>query len=353
MTLFLFIPQTKNQRRTPANSRPAKNQKKQKKQQSQPRKQQKNLGRQLQNYQNIPSTLAVSIKNNKHINAGTVKISGKEIISTIIIQANDPVGTYRTVNLDPTNLFGTRLQGFSRSFELYRFTRCSFTPVSSAATSSPGTIVYAYSANPDLAFSRDSASNGIFALPGSCMSSVWAPQTIHCPLKNGTKNGWYVSDIDSKELLFTTQGQFMFVVIAPVTSTISFSIICDYDIEYSQPVSTPSGGTSIYVPSDISLSSFGKGAFSTVPPLNDINPNHVYVCEPDIQVPMFGSDSSTPPIMVRATRFIEEGDGIAAGLRFYTNVADALSASTPVDPSLGHPYDLKIQGGTTFIQIKS
>lgn len=178
---------------------------------------------------NIPMTQAFQVSNRS--GDSTVKISGSEIIGAFSIPTTAPTGLYRLFQVNPLEFTGTRVCRIASSYQKYRFTSLNLVLAANNSTTFNGSIVTGYSENPDFEItSAATAPSQIYALSDARISSLYTPVTV--PARFNDKR-WYNLDLDSEELMNTTQGAFcMAIVQTPSnTATLNIPVIMNYTIE--------------------------------------------------------------------------------------------------------------------------
>lgn len=158
----------------------------------------------------------------------TMRYQRSELLTTLSLSSTDVAGPLTEFPLNPaSDLFsGSQLQQLVRISQQFRFNRLSLRFGNTTATANGGSIVIAYTENPDQSISslRD-----IFNLPGSKTFPLWMPADITAYFKNPKM---YNVDPDSAEIMQTTQGKFVIGLINPptTTGTSSYPLFMDYEV---------------------------------------------------------------------------------------------------------------------------
>lgn len=177
-------------------------------------------------------------------------IKGSELIGALTINPNN--NALFTLDIDPLRFEGTRLSQMAKLYQKYRFKRVSIRVMSNLPTVVGGSIICAYSSDPDhdINLSQDVAQQ-VFALEYAKISNLWVHNVINARILD--KKKWYNIDPNSQELMQTTQGRFFLLPSSTIsiTDAISIPIILEYEIQFegaSLLISSPLT-TRFYVPS--------------------------------------------------------------------------------------------------------
>lgn len=177
----------------------------------------------------LPYQTAMCITNNSADK--NFVLNRSEFLTDFVIGPTDIVGSVATLPLNPaSDLYkGTALQNVARIYQKYRFSKMKLMFANTTGTNNGGSIVVAYVENPDQAVTsvRD-----IYSLPGSKVFPLWMPIEINAFFKDPRM---YNIDVDSTEVMQTTQGKFVIGVVALPTTTgnNSFPLILDYTCTYA------------------------------------------------------------------------------------------------------------------------
>jgi len=179
----------------------------------------------------IPFTQAYQIQQTNKVS--THREVNNEIIGAISIAAADLPGTSWGFDLNPLKYVGTRLNALAKIYQKYRFKSASLKILTNFATTVQGSLVVGYNSNPDYELTTGMAINQVFSLNLSKMVQLWTPTSVAAQIQD--RNKWYNLDLDSPELMETTQGAFHVVVqnAANITGTQSIAVMLEYDVEFT------------------------------------------------------------------------------------------------------------------------
>jgi hypothetical protein len=181
---------------------------------------------------NIPYAQAVKIR---QTTADRVqRISGSDIIGSLVLTSATTSGALQTYIVAPWNFPNTRQFTLSRNFQKFRYRRLRFTLASNQPSTVGGTVVMGYTSNPDQSFSSGPSNiNEVFNLPSAELVNMFLPTSITAKLQDPNK--WYNIDPDSSELMQTAQGLFALTVQTTIniTGSTSIPILMDYEIEFA------------------------------------------------------------------------------------------------------------------------
>lgn len=127
----------------------------------------------------------------------------------------------------------SRVSNVSRSFQKYRFKSCVLRIQAGLPTTVGGLLVVGYCENPDYELDKENAARDIFALEGAQSKNLWTNIDSRANIRDRGK--WYNIDLDSPEVMNTTQGQFYVCVQSAinVTGTMTIPIRLQYEIEFT------------------------------------------------------------------------------------------------------------------------
>jgi len=179
-------------------------------------------------------------------------------VGKIVLSPATTAGEKWVFQLNPLKLLASRLSRLASNYQKYRFTRARLVMQTSANTGVNGIITYGYCSNPDAEIPPgvDAGHEYLMALPGSKSSTIWSPDTFS-DARLLDRSKWYNIDLDSREIMETTQGYFAVLVYSVpniASGVVELPVYLDYDIQMV--------GTANNVVSASSLMAFPAGTFS-------------------------------------------------------------------------------------------
>lgn len=291
----------------------------------------------------IPMQTAYTIKQTAGVE--TTRLRGRERIGGIQIGRTDtgtviaPAGTGWVFPLSPLSYANTRISRMASMYQRYRFKRATLTIASNFSTSISGSLVVGYTTNPDFELVANNSINEVFAMPGAQSVTLWAPSNISAKFSPMANNVWYISDVDSSELMWTTQGQFAIVIenVASMTGVQDISVILDYDVEFMLPQIAPAPPASMYV---IPTATYGVATSGGLA-------NYAISAVSDTDVPYPAVNKQTIYEMIPSMAFVDK-NGLDLMGRFYAEPTagqilffENLEQAKTMNPanSISHPID--------------
>jgi len=202
-----------------------------------------------------------------------------ERIGQIVVGPNVAAGVVYAFELDPTQMFGSRLQRIASNYEKFRFRRATLKVFPNLGTSVIGQNVYGYSENPEYQVNSagGQAITQVFALRGSTSVPLFTQAVTQAVI--GDKAKWYNVDPDTREKMSSVQGVFYVVVETPaqsLTAAAPISVFLDYDVEFKGTNTLGLGAPSVQV--------FPASALTTTDPSSGL-----YTVTPNSGEPAFPS----------------------------------------------------------------
>jgi hypothetical protein len=181
----------------------------------------------------VPMEIAYTVK--QITNQRNHVETAREYIGNFVINQNSPIGQLTIFPLNPVLLTNTRLSRLASNFAKFRFRRLALTVQSSSTTAVNGLFIVGYNSNPDAEILPGQEVACVMNLPGAISTNVWRTITSVGKIIDGNK--WYNVDLDSSEIMNTTQGYFAIVLqsvpnLAANTSLV-MPVMLDYTIEFS------------------------------------------------------------------------------------------------------------------------
>lgn len=233
---------------------------------------------------NIPFTRAVAVL---QPTSAATRLSGSDIISYITFTPTSSLSQVLKYQIAPSYYPSTRLGNLSMNFQKYRFLPGShFKMYTNQPTTVGGSMVVGYTSNPDQRFSTISPASSVYTLDGAHIMQFYVPMDI--PLQITDRAKWYNIDIDSSEIMNTTAGSLVIALQQVPTSSITFPIIFNWNIEFIGKATQlavlsppqPFGPITITTPTG-TLNTFTYAAGAATPSLIFNTP---YICNPEPNV---------------------------------------------------------------------
>jgi len=150
------------------------------------------------------------------------------------VSALTPIGALNEITLNPLSIGSTRLQQMARLYSKYRFKSVELVIGQNLPTTTGGTYVAGFYENPDqdILFGQ-SALQSIMTQKGAVAAAFWNPISIKAKISD--RNKWYNLDLDSAEVMQTTQGKFVMAIEnAPtITGITNVPLYLRYSIEFA------------------------------------------------------------------------------------------------------------------------
>lgn len=166
-----------------------------------------------------------------------MRYTASERIGSISVGSTVPSDTAYTFNLSPGMLRGTRIEAMSKLYQRFRFTSAEMLINCNLSTATAGSIVAGFTGNPDMELNSEPLAQ-IYSLPNAKSMRLWVPTTIKANMTPLVPGGWFTNDLDSAEIMWTTQGKFFIAIesMATVTGVVDIPIILNYTVEFALPV---------------------------------------------------------------------------------------------------------------------
>lgn len=179
---------------------------------------------------NVPLQMAYTQRQNT--GTGRVRMTFCDQLTSLTVGPATPTNTLYEYPLNPLQL-GGRMQILAQAYQKFKFVSVKFSVGVNMPTTTSGNYTVAYTENPDQAFAPNITSQQVFALPMAVNKPWWQRGDSIARITDKAK--WYNLDIDSSEIMQTTQGKFVVVNVSPPTTTapVTVPIFMEYTIEFS------------------------------------------------------------------------------------------------------------------------
>jgi hypothetical protein len=235
---------------------------------------------------NIPVETAYTVSQNTNRQIHTERAS--EYIGTVTFLPTGTPGEFVQFMMSPLAWPNTRLARLAANYQKYRFRKICLKMQSSTTTAVNGLFVVGYNSNPDAELSIVNSIPFIYDLPGAQSTNFWRTVTSFAQIEDPNK--WYNLDLDSSEIMQTTQGYFAVALQVPPNSTgaVTFPVILDYEVQLTGPALNPINtiGVAVFPSGNFGYNSV-TGNFTFVQDTGEPSPPSLSSGQPYLLNPMY------------------------------------------------------------------
>nr|QDH86827.1 MAG: hypothetical protein H4RhizoLitter20149_000001 [Riboviria sp.] len=180
----------------------------------------------------------------------SLRVVGSDYLGTVSVPTTTGSGNtgnvIYSIEIAPLALANTRLASDARTFEFYKFQKCSIRFTPTLGTQTGGSLVGFFDLDQLEDLPATGGENNLrigLTHPGKSVFRVWEPARISMPSTSQVSRFYVDPNGDEKRL--TTQGKFFLLLETPITAgTVLGTLEIDYDVHFSvsQFSSTPLSG---------------------------------------------------------------------------------------------------------------